>query len=71
MNFSLKAEKATYDFTLIKKGEELTFQFENIKEFPIKLYELKIQFEKLKDLDVNLSMFRNAEMFIKKLKTFI
>ena len=71
VNFSLKAEKTTYDFTLIKKGEELTFKFENIKEFPIKLYELKIQFEKLKDLDENLSMFKNAEMFIKKLKTFI
>ena len=31
VNFSLKSEKEAYDFTLINKGEELTFKFENIK----------------------------------------
>lgn len=71
VNFTLKAENTTYDFTLINKGEELTFKFENLKEFPIKLYELKIELEKLKQMDENFLMFKNSEMFIKKLKTFI
>ncbi len=66
VNFSLKSEKEAYDFTLINKGEELTFKFETVEWFPINLYELKIQFEKLKDLDENLAMFKNSEMFIKK-----
>ena len=71
VNFTLKAEKTTYDFTILKKEEELTFKLENLKEFPIKLYELKIQFEKLKEMDENFLMFKNAETFIKKIKTFI
>jgi len=71
VNFTLKAEKTTYDFTILKKEEELTFKLENPKEFPIKLYELKIQFEKLKEMDENFLMFKNAETFIKKIKTFI
>ena len=71
VNFTLKAEKTTYDFTIINKEEELTFKVEYLKEFPIKLYELNIQFEKLKELDENFLMFKNAEKFIKKIKTFI
>ena len=43
----------------------------SLKEFPIKLYELNIQFEKLKEMDENFIMFKNAEKFIKKIKTFI
>lgn len=71
VNFTLKGEKTTYDLTIINKEEELTFKVENVKEFPIKLYELKIQFEKLKEMDENFLMFKNAEKFIKKIKTFI
>jgi len=71
LNFSLKSEKNSYDFTLINKNEELTFKFENLKDFPIKVYELKIEFEKLKQLDENFFMFKNSERFIKTIKTCI
>ena len=48
MNFTLKSEKTSYNFNLIDKEGELTFKFQNLNEFPIKIYELKIDFEKLK-----------------------
>lgn len=45
INFTLKSDTISYDFTLINKEEELTFKFEDLKVFPIKIYELKIEFE--------------------------
>ena len=70
-SFSLKSENTSYDFTLINKGDELTFKFEDLKAFPIKLYELKIEFEKLRQSDENFSMFPRTERLIKTIKTCI
>ena len=58
LNFSLKSENASYDFTLFNKDDELTLKFEDLKDFPVKIYELRIQFEKLKQLDENFFMFK-------------
>jgi translation elongation factor EF-4 len=38
MNFTLKSEKTSYNFNLIDKEGELTFKFQNLNEFPIKIY---------------------------------
>ena len=69
--FSLKSENASYDFTLINKEDELTFKFENLKDFPVKIYELKIEFQKLQELDENFFMFKKSERFIDAIKNFI
>jgi len=71
VNFTLKSENYTYDFTLMNKEEELTFKFEDLKSFPVKFYELKIEFEKLIQIDENFFMFRNAENFVKKIKASV
>ena len=69
--FSLKSENTSYDFTLINKEDELTFKFENLKDFPVKIYELKIKFQKLQELDDNFFMFKKSERFIDAIKNFI
>lgn len=71
MNFKLKSENNSYDFTLLNKENELTFKFEDLKEFPVKLYELKIDFEKLRESDENIGMFNRVDRFIKTIKTSI
>ena len=42
-----------------------------MKEFPIKIYELNIDLEKLRQLDENFFMFKNSEKIIKTINTFI
>jgi len=69
--FSLKSENASYDFTLINREDEITFKFENLKDFPVKIYELKIGFQKLQELDDNFFMFKKSERFIDAIKNFI
>ena len=71
INFSLKSENYSYDFTLINKDEELTLKFEDLQEFPVKIYELKIEFEKLKQLDENFFMFKKVDRLIKTIQTCI
>ena len=71
LNFTLKSEKSSYDFTLIKKDEELDFKIEDLKDFPSKLYQLKIQFKDIKTLDENFSIFNNADRFINTIKRSI
>ena len=71
INFTLKSENSSYDFTLINKDEELTLKFEDLKEFPVKIYELKIEFEKLKQLDENFYMFKRVDRLIKTIKMCI
>ena len=71
LNFTLKSEKTSYDFTLTKKDEELNFKIEDLKDFPAKLYQLKIQFKDIKKLDDNFSIFNNAERFINTIKRSI
>lgn len=70
-SFSLKSENSSYNLTIITKGEEITFKFEDLKEFPIKLYELKMEFEKFRQLDENIFMFKKSTRFIDAVKSFI
>jgi len=70
-NFTLKSDKTSYDFTIQNQDEELSLKFQDLNEFPIKIYELKIQFEKLKQLDDNFFMFKTVERFINTIKKCI
>ena len=71
LNFTLKSENASYDFSISNKDEELTLKFEDLQEFPVKIYELKIEFEKLKKLDENFYMFKRADRLVKTIKSCI
>jgi len=71
LNFTLKSENASYDFTLMNKDQELTLKFEDLNEFPVKIYELKIEFEKLKELDDNFFMFKKVNKLINAIKNCI
>lgn len=71
VNFTLKSGESSYDFTIINKEKELTFKLEDLKEFPIKIYELNIDLEKLRQLDENFFMFKNSEKIIKTINTCI
>ena len=41
LNFTLKSENSSYDFTIIDNNKELTLKTEDLKEFPIKIYEIE------------------------------
>ena len=71
VNFTLKSENSSYDFTIIDNNKEITLKIEDLKEFPIKIYELKIEFEKLKQIDDNFFMFKTTERFINAIKSCI
>ena len=71
VNFTLKSDKSSYDFTILENNKELTLKIEDLKEFPIKIYELKIEFEKLKQIDDNFFMFKTSERFINAIKSCI
>ena len=71
VNFTLKSDKSSYDFTILENNKELTLKIEDLKEFPIKIYELKIEFEKLKQIDDNFFMFKTSERFINAIKLCI
>ena len=70
-NMTLKSDNVSYDFSISNKDEELTLKFEDLQEFPVKIYELKIEFEKLKQLDENFYMFKKVDKLIKTIKTCI
>ena len=70
INFKLKSEDKAYDFTLSNK-EKVTFKFEDLKEFHVKIYELTIDFDKLKEQDDNFLVFKWLERFIDSIKKFI
>ena len=71
LNFILKSENTSYDFSISNKGEEITLKVEDLQEFPVKIYELKIELEKLKELDENFYMFKKADRLIRTMKTCI
>ncbi len=63
-NFVVKSKTTSYNFIIINKNNEITFKLQDINEFPIKLYELKITYEKLKEEEENFNMFKTVEKFI-------
>ena len=71
INFKLKSENNVYDFSLSNKEKEITFKLEDLKEFPVKIYELVIDFDKLREQDENLMIFKRVDKFIDKINSFI
>ena len=71
INFKLKSENNAYDFSLSNKEKEITFKLEDLKEFPVKIYELVIDFDKLREQDENLMIFKRVDKFFDKIKSFI
>ena len=59
-----------YNFTLFYKEDDLTFYFEDTKDFPIKFFELKTSMKELKQLDENFEMFKTKNL-INGIKTCI
>ena len=39
MNFIIKLKEDKYKFSIFNKEDNITFKFENIKDFPVKIYE--------------------------------
>ena len=60
-----------YNFVVLRKGENLTFTFENLESFPVKIYELKIKFIDLRKQDKNFVKFQDAEELMGGIKKFI
>ena len=61
----------SYSFVVLRKGENLTFTFENLESFPVKIYELKIKFIELRKQDKNFVKFQDAEELMGGIKKFI
>jgi hypothetical protein len=65
LKFTLKYKSSdTYSFIISNKEDDLIFSLENLKDFPIKIYELKTYFKELKELDENFFVFKNTEKLI-------
>ena len=65
INFTIKSdENESYKFTVFNEEDDITLILENLKEFPIKIYELKISLKKLKEMDESFCAFLNAQKFI-------
>jgi hypothetical protein len=72
LKFSIKSDsKKSYNFTIFNKEDTLTFFFEDLADFPVKVYELKITLKELKEKDQNFYIFMNSEKMVKGIKTCI
>ena len=72
LNFKLKQNsEQTYSFTIFNIEENITFVFEDLKNFPMKVFELKISLNDLKELDDNFFGFKNAKLFLNGIKKCI
>ena len=60
----------SFNFIALNNEENLTF-LEDLKDFPVKIYELKITFKELKEQDENFIVFRNAEKLMGGIKICI
>ena len=62
----------SYNFVVLRKGENLTFTFENLESFPAKIYELKIEFIELRKQDINfVNKFKDAKDLMEGIKKLI
>ena len=72
LNFKLKQNsEQTYSFTVSSIEENITFVFEDLKNFPMKVFELKISLNDLIELDDNFFGFKNAKLFLNGIKKCI
>ena len=71
LNYKLNQKSEhPYNFTLFNKEDDLTFYFEDTKDFPLKFFELKTSMKELKQLDDNFEMFKTKNL-INGIKTCI
>ena len=70
--FTLKSKSSyNYNFIISNKEEDLFITLESLKEFPVRVYELKTSFKTLQEADENFFVFRNTEKLIKGIKSCI
>ena len=70
LKFTLKSKSSdSYNIVISNKEEEICITLENLKEFPVKIFELKTSFKELKELDDNFFIFRNTERLITGIKS--
>jgi len=62
--FILKSKEDKYQLTVFNEEDNITFIVENLKDFPVKFYEVKTSLKELKEKDDCFYGFRNAEKFI-------
>ena len=71
LKFTLKKSEDSYNFFILHKGDNVIFTLEDLKDFPIRRYELKTSFEELKKLDENFFIFRTEERLLNGIKKCI
>ena len=72
LKFNVKSEsKKSYNFTLFNKEDDVTLIFEDLADFPMKMYELKTKLKELKEKDDNFCVFMNSERFVNGIKACI
>lgn len=67
---SEKTEKS-YNLTLLYKDDNFVFTFEDMADFPVKIYELKGSLKELKEIDENFYIFKNIEKMVLGIKSCI
>ena len=70
--FKVKSSsEKSYNLTLLYKDENFVFTFEDMADFPVKIYELKGSLKELKEADENFFIFKNTEKMIHGIKSCI
>ena len=72
LKYTLKSKSSdSYNIIISNKEDEIFITLENLKNFPVKIYELKTSFKELKEKDENFFVFRNTEKLINGIKSCI
>jgi len=72
LTFKIKSNtNEDYSLKISNKEENIIFFLENLKDFPVNIFERKIPFQKLNELDENFNIFRNSEKLFSGIKSCI
>ncbi len=70
--FKVKSSsEKSYNLTLLYKDENFVFTFEDMADFPVKIYELKGSLKELKEIDENFFIFKNTTKLVLGIKACI
>ena len=70
--FKVKSSsEKSYNLTLSYKDENFVFTFEDMADFPVKIYELKGSLKELKEMDENFFIFKNTTKLVLGIKACI
>ena len=70
--FKVKSSsEKSYNLTLLYKDENFVFTFEDMADFPVKIYELKGSLKELKEMDENFFIFKNTTKLVHGIKACI